>query len=62
MKNKYFYRSRISEAKLREIVWHFVMDINANKTDLLYGTKENILLNSQDSQIMQVFTKIIGSY
>ena len=34
MKNKYFYRSRISEAK---IVRHFAMDINASKTALLCG-------------------------
>ena len=32
MKNKYFYRSRISKAKFREVGQHFVMDINANKT------------------------------
>ena len=33
MKNKYFYR--ISEAKFREIVRHFAMDINASKTEAI---------------------------
>ena len=41
MKNKYFYRSRISEAKFREIVRHFAMDINASKTALLCGVNRN---------------------
>ena len=48
MKNKYFYHSRISEAKFREIVRHFAMQINASKTSLLCGVKEKLFLNSQD--------------
>ena len=50
MKNKYFYRSRISEAKFREIVRHFAMDINASKTALLCGTNRNTI-NSIYSKI-----------
>ena len=33
MKNRYFYR--ISEAKFREIVRYFTMDINASKTEAI---------------------------
>ena len=50
MKNKYFYRSRISEAKFREIVRHFAMDINASKTALLCGVNRNTV-NSIYSKI-----------
>ena len=31
MKNKYIYRSRISEKKFREILWYFSADIEAVK-------------------------------
>ena len=31
MKNKYIYRSRISEKKFREILWYFSSDIEAIK-------------------------------
>ena len=31
MKNKYIYRTRISEAKFREIIRYFALDIEANK-------------------------------
>ena len=41
MKNKYFYRSRISEDKFREIIQNSMMEINENKTALLCGVKEN---------------------
>ena len=34
MKNKYFHRSRISEAKFCKIVRHLAMDIDASKTAL----------------------------
>ena len=48
MKNKYFYRSQISKAKFREIIQHFVSEINASKTALLCRDKENLFLNSRD--------------
>ena len=41
MKNKYFYRSRISEDKLCEIVRNSMMEINESKTALICGVKEN---------------------
>ena len=39
MKNKYFYRSRISEAKFREIVRHFAMDINEGQDSFTLWSK-----------------------
>ena len=37
MKNKYMIRSRISEAKFREIIRYFSLDIEANKIAILTG-------------------------
>lgn len=37
MKNKYVYRSRISEAKFRQILKLFCIDIEANKISLIVG-------------------------
>ena len=37
MKNKYIYRSRISEKKFREILKYFVQDIEATKIANLTG-------------------------
>ena len=50
MKNKYFYRSRISEARFREIIRHFAMDINVSKTALLCGGN---ILSNQKSDILE---------
>ena len=57
MKNRYFYRSRISGAKFREIVRHFAMEINASKTSLLCGVKEKLFLNSRDPSIFTMVYK-----
>ncbi len=41
MKNKYFYRSRISEAKFRDIVRCFTNDIDASKTAIFCSINRN---------------------
>jgi len=43
MKNKYVYRSRISEKKFREIVKLFSLDLEANKTANITGLSRNTL-------------------
>ena len=49
MKNKYIYRSRISEKKFREILWYFSADIEAVKiaefTDISEKTINKITKN-----------------
>ena len=41
MKNKYIYRSRISEKKFREIINYFCIDIEATKIAELTGVSRN---------------------
>lgn len=41
MKDKYIYRSRISEKKFREILRYFVLDIEAIKISKLVGISQN---------------------
>ncbi|NLK66413.1 MAG: IS1595 family transposase [Campylobacteraceae bacterium] len=43
MKNKYIYRSRISETKFREILKYFCLDIEAVKISELTGVSEKTL-------------------
>ena len=43
MKNKYARRSRISEAKIREIVRYFAADLTALQTAQLSGTNRNTI-------------------
>ncbi len=40
MKNKYMYRSRISEHKFREIIKYFALDIEASKISKIVGISE----------------------
>lgn len=42
-KNKYIYRSKLSEAKFREIVKYFSLDIEANKAAVLASLNRNTL-------------------
>ena len=42
-KNKYIYRSKLSEAKFREIVKYFSLDIEANKAAVLSSLNRNTL-------------------
>ncbi len=42
-KNKYIYRSKLSEAKFREIVRYFSLDIEANKAAVLASLNRNTL-------------------
>ena len=41
MKNKYAHRSRISEAKIREVVRYFAADLTALQTAQLSGLNRN---------------------
>jgi transposase len=41
MKNKYYFRSRISEAKFREVVRYFSLDIDASKTAEITNLNRN---------------------
>jgi transposase len=41
MQNKYYYRSRISEAKFREIIKYFAYDFDATKIAQLTGISRN---------------------
>ena len=41
MKNKYSHRARISEYRIRELVKHFAMDIEASKIAFLSGLNRN---------------------
>jgi len=43
MKNKYCKRSRISEAKFREIIKYFSLDLEAKKISILTGGSEQTL-------------------
>ena len=43
MKNKYCKRSRISEAKFREIIKYFSLDLEAKKISILTGVSEQTL-------------------
>lgn len=43
MKNKYCNRSRISEAKFREIIKYFSLDLEAKKISILTGVSEQTL-------------------
>lgn len=43
MKNKYIYRSRISEKKFREILDYFCLDIEATKISKLSGISRNAI-------------------
>lgn len=43
MKNKYCNRSRISEAKFREIIKYFSLDLEASKISILTGVSEQTL-------------------
>jgi transposase-like protein len=42
-KNKYIHRSKISEAKLREIIKYFSLDIEANKAAVLASLNRNTI-------------------
>ena len=41
MKNKYAYRSRISEVKIRQLVKHFAVDLDASQIAELSGLNRN---------------------
>ena len=43
MKNRYFVRSRISEAKFREIVRYFSVDLTALQAAALSGVNRNTI-------------------
>ena len=43
MKNKYVIRSRISEAKFRELVRYFSLDLDATKIAVLTGLNRNTI-------------------
>jgi transposase len=43
MKNKYYNRSRISEAKFREIIKYFVLDLNATQITTLTNLNRNTI-------------------
>jgi transposase len=43
MKNRYFVRSRISEAKFREIVRYFSVDLTALQAAELSGVNRNTI-------------------
>mgnify|MGYP000167796320 CR=1 FL=1 len=43
MKNKYYRRSRISEAKFREIIRYFSLDFTANNTAKLTKVSRNTI-------------------
>lgn len=56
MKNKYIYRSRISEKKFREILDYFCLDIEATKISVLSGVSR-ITLNKLFKQIRILIAK-----
>jgi transposase len=43
MKNKYYIRSRISEAKFREVIKYFALDIDATKTSQITNLNRNTI-------------------
>lgn len=43
MKNKYIKRSRISEAKFREVLKYFSFDLDASKTAKISGLNRNTI-------------------
>ena len=45
MRNKYIYRSRISEAKTREIIKYFSVDLNATQISKLSNLSRNSVNN-----------------
>ncbi|MCB0701061.1 MAG: IS1595 family transposase, partial [Ignavibacteriae bacterium] len=45
MSNKYIYRSRISEAKTREIIKYFSVDLNATQISKLSNLSRNSVNN-----------------
>ena len=71
MKNKYIYRSRISEKKFREILKYFTEDIEASKISNLTKISEatlckifreiRILMSREHEKISKFSGKISGS-
>jgi transposase len=55
MKNKYIIRSRISEAKFREILKCFVLDINATQTAKITKVNRNTINKIFDSIRQRIF-------
>jgi transposase len=43
IKNKYYNRSRISEAKFREIIKYFALDLNATQITTLTNLNRNTI-------------------
>lgn len=48
MKNKYIKGTHISEQKFREILRHFSLDIESEKTAILVGISRSTLTNFTD--------------
>ena len=58
MKNKYIIRSRISEAKFREILKYFAKDIEASKisnlTKILMSKECEVLESNERSEVKDI--------
>lgn len=48
MKNKYYNRSRISEAKFRDVVKYFSLDIDATKTAKVTNLNRNTINKKEE--------------
>ena len=55
MKNKYVFRSHISESKFREIIRYFCMDFEASKISLLTGVSKNSLSKILKAVRLRIF-------
>ncbi|GHU55355.1 hypothetical protein FACS1894132_11350 [Clostridia bacterium] len=55
MKNKYIYHSKISEAKFRQIVRHFALDLTALQTAELVGLHRNTVTTLYSKMRFRIF-------